>query len=431
MKLQPVSRERLDDHVRHLCEEIGVRLAGTSGDEAAAAYCEGEFRRTGAHVRRESFQVRSRDVARESLEILIGDAWLPFPSSLFSNTPGTGGQPIEAPLVLFEAPAEVRMPDLSHLRGRAVIHLGCHIESREAYARLIEAKPAFLLFVDIRYPGAVPLADGMFPSYSREIGAVPTVNVAYQDAWRWVVEGARAARLIVEGGMRPAASENVIAELPGADPDAPVIFLGAHHDTQAGSVGADDNASGVAGILELARVLAPLWRKRTIRLISFGAEEQLSVGSAVYVRARAEELAARGGLIINFDSFGSPMGWTEIIANGPREIEDLARRTFEERSLYVKILRDIMPYADHFPFVAAGVPGMTIQRSNCAAGRFFHHRPDDDPSRISCALMARILDPVAALVADLAAAPVLPFEAAIPQDQAREVHRFWVDLFGG
>ncbi|MBN1420819.1 MAG: Zn-dependent exopeptidase M28, partial [Planctomycetes bacterium] len=284
---------------------------------------------------------------------------------------------------------------------------------------------------DIRYPGGVPLADGMFPSYTRDIGAVPTVNVAYQDAWRWVVEGARAARLTVEGGMRPAATENVIAELPGADPNAGSIFLGAHHDTQAASVGADDNASGVAGILELARVLAPVPRKRTIRLISFGAEEQLSVGSATYVRARAEEMRAHGRLIVNLDSFGSPMGWTELIVNGPRELEDLARRAFASHRLPVRILREIVPYADHFPFVAAAVPGITCQRSNCASGRFFHHRPDDDRTRVSCALMARILDAVANLVAEIAAAPALPFPREIPEDQRREVERFWVDLFGG
>ncbi|MBN1417813.1 MAG: hypothetical protein JXP34_03505, partial [Planctomycetes bacterium] len=144
MTIGAVSAERLDAHLRCLCDQIGVRLAGTSADEEAAAYCEGEFRRTGAHVRRESFGIRTRDVARESLEVLIGDAWIAFPCSLFSNTPGTEGRPIEAPLAVFEAPAETGASDLSHLRGKAVLHLGCHIESREAYACLIEAKPAFL-----------------------------------------------------------------------------------------------------------------------------------------------------------------------------------------------------------------------------------------------------------------------------------------------
>lgn len=72
-----------------------------------------------------------------------------------------------------------------------------------------------LLFVDIRYPGATVLADVMFPAYTRTIGALPTVNVAYQDAWRWRMDRATAARLTVEGGMRDSESENVVLDLPG------------------------------------------------------------------------------------------------------------------------------------------------------------------------------------------------------------------------
>ena len=65
--------------------------------------------------------------------------------------PAMGGALVEAPLVFFEAPTEYAREDLSHLRGKAVVHLGCHIESRAAYQRLMQAEPAFLLFVDIRY----------------------------------------------------------------------------------------------------------------------------------------------------------------------------------------------------------------------------------------------------------------------------------------
>src|SRR5262249_44179150 len=150
----------------------------------------------------------------------------------------------------------------SSLRGKAVVHLGCHIESREHYRRLIQAEPAFLLFVDVRYPGNTPLADGMFPAYTRAIGARPTVNVAYMDAWRWKVENASRARLAVTGGMQPGTSTNVIADLPASEADASLLYVGAHHDTQAGSPGADDNGSGVSGLLELARVLSQTPRRR-------------------------------------------------------------------------------------------------------------------------------------------------------------------------
>ena len=50
-------------------------------------------------------------------------------------------------------------------------------------------------------------------------------------------------------------ADNVIVRIPAAQPDAPILIIGAHYDTAGSSPGADDNASGVAALLELARAL--------------------------------------------------------------------------------------------------------------------------------------------------------------------------------
>ncbi len=429
--LAPVSARRLDAVMRELTERIGVRLSGTAADRITTRAVAKAFRESGARVWTESFPVQARVVKSERLEIRVGGRWRVFPASLFSNTPGTGGKAVEAPLVFFESPAEYSRPDLSHLRGKAVVHLGCHIESRAAYRRLIEAKPSFLLFVDVRHPGATPLADGMFPAYTRALGAVPVMNVAYQDAWDWQRAGASAARLCVVGGMRPGYSDNVIAELPGRELSAGILALSAHHDTQADSPGADDNASGVAGLVELARVLTPLPRRRTIRLISFGAEEQLSVGSAAYVRSHRREVARAFRLMFNLDSIGSGLAWTELTCNGPARLAETVMPWFTARGLYPAMRTVLVPYADHFPFVAAGVPGVWMWRRNCTEGRFFHHRPDDDMSRISLPVMAAHMDALAAGIADWAERKTLPFPCAIPKPQRAAIKEMWNDLFEG
>jgi hypothetical protein len=338
---------------------------------------------------------------------------------------------VEAPLVFFEAVTGYQNPDLSWLRGKAVVHLGCHIESREHYRRLMRAEPAFLLFVDIRYPGDVPLADGMFPSYTKDLGAQPTVNVAYQDAWRWKRDGAAAARLRVVGDRLESTSANIVGELPGTDPDSGILYMGGHHDTQAGTVGADDNACGTVALLELARVLAPLPRKRTLRLISFGAEEQLSVGSAEYVRRHRQEVETAGKFMFNFDSFGSLLGWSELNGNGPETMLPLVKKAFSDRGIYVKTGREVVPYTDQFPFAVAGVPGVWLYRRNCTAGRFFHHRHDDDMSKISCDVMASHLNAAAAIMAHLLNAEEFPVDADIPIEQREQILTYWEDLYGG
>lgn len=426
--MQHASPSRIEEHLRFLTEEIGVRLAGSPGERRAADYVGEQFAAAGARVLMETFPVRERRVEKEELEILMDGDWRGFACSLFSNTPGTGGQPVEAELYFFESPAAYRNPDLSHLRGKGVVHLGCHIESRDQYRRLLAAEPAFLLAVDIRYPADVPLADGMFPAYTEAVGAVPTINVAYMDAWEWKQRGATRARLRVTGGMRPGTSQNVIADLPGQSLD--VMVVGGHHDTQAASVGADDNGSGVAALLELARLLGHKRRKRGIRLISFGAEEQLSVGSAAYVRRHRAELGSVP-FMFNVDSFGSLLGWNELTCNGPEEMVRAVVQPFEARGHWVQPTSRVMPYADHFPFLAAGIPAAFLSRNNCTAGRFFHHRPDDDLSRVSTHLMAGLVDAGAALLSDLAEVDPFPFPRRIPSEQAAQTQRVWEDLFGG
>lgn len=428
--IQSISAANVTAHLRMLTETIGVRLAGSAGERAAAAYLVEQAQALGLAVHEESFAVRERAVTSETLELRVDGVWLAFPCSLFSNTPGTGGRPVEAPLCVFEAPAEYARPDLSHLRGKAVLHLGTHIESREHYRRLIAAEPAFLLFVDIRHPGTTALADGMFPAYTQAVGAVPTVNVAFQDAWEWVRRGATAARLTVAGGMRDATSTNVIIDLPG-DPDAGLLFVGGHHDTQAASPGADDNGTGVVAVLELARVLAPLPRRRGIRLISFGAEEQLSVGSAAYVRKHRADLQRHGRFMWNCDSFGSFMGWTQLICNGSAAMAEWLAAQFAARGLWTQTPTTITPYADHFPFVVAGVPSVFLYRTNCTSGRFFHHRPDDDLARVSAPLVATLLEASAAVLQDLATRTDLPFPATVDPVFVEPVRRYWDDLFGG
>ena len=66
---------------------------------------------------------------------------------------------------------------------------------------------------------------------------------------------------------------NVEADLPGSDSATGTIIVGAHYDSVAGTVGANDNATGVAAVLELARQLRASKLRRTVRFVLFVNEE--------------------------------------------------------------------------------------------------------------------------------------------------------------
>jgi aminopeptidase YwaD len=96
---------------------------------------------------------------------------------------------------------------------------------------------------------------------------------------------------------------NVIAELPGSAPGAPILELGAHYDTVSRSVGADDNASGVAGLLEIARVLSGDQLQNTVRFCFFGLEEHGMFGSAYHAAQVVERNEPVEGIFV-FEMIG-------------------------------------------------------------------------------------------------------------------------------
>lgn len=86
---------------------------------------------------------------------------------------------------------------------------------------------------------------------------------------------------------------NIIAERQGTEQPDRVIVVGAHYDSVAGSPGADDNASGVATLLELARVYAKTNFRKTVRFVAFTLEEppffrSRHMGSRIYARSLKE-----------------------------------------------------------------------------------------------------------------------------------------------
>lgn len=72
---------------------------------------------------------------------------------------------------------------------------------------------------------------------------------------------------------------NIIAEIEGSRQKDAVLIIGAHYDSVLGSPGADDNASGIAGMLELARLFRNLKPRHTVRFIAFTLEEPPVFGS--------------------------------------------------------------------------------------------------------------------------------------------------------
>lgn len=428
--METLSRN-LEKHVRALTDDIGIRLAGSQQEYEAALYIEKQFRQYSDSVVIEKFPVMERCVDEEKLEVRLNGQWHSFPCSLFSSALSTDGKRVEADLVFFDTATGYQRADLSFLTGKAVVHLGCHIESEDNYRRLMEAKPAFILFVDTRYTGTVQLADGLFPAYVRKYGAVPSLNVAYMDSWKWLQGKADRAAVSVTGGTRKAETTVVVCTLPGTDPDSGTIYAGGHHDTQAGTVGADDNAIGSACVIELARLLSAKPHKRTFKLISFGAEEQLSLGSASYIRKHRAEITENGVFMCNFDSMGSALGWMELTVNATPALRTLMKEVYNRHDIYYVEHLEPCPYTDQFPFAACTVPGVWLFRKNCLGGNYYHHRIDNTPDIIGFDQAAKLVNASAALISELADREDITPYRGIPAEIQAKVDTMFNAVYGG
>jgi len=100
---------------------------------------------------------------------------------------------------------------------------------------------------------------------------------------------------------------NVVAEKKGTISPERVVILGAHYDTVPGSPGADDNASAVAVLLEVARNMRAIPLRSTIRFIAFTLEEYGYVGSTHHARkARKEGEEIVGMISLEMVGFTAP-----------------------------------------------------------------------------------------------------------------------------
>ncbi|MEA5597312.1 M20/M25/M40 family metallo-hydrolase [Rivularia sp. UHCC 0363] len=92
---------------------------------------------------------------------------------------------------------------------------------------------------------------------------------------------------------------NVFAEKQGRDRNAGAILIAAHYDTVFKSPGADDNASGVAVLLEIARLFSSASTPRTLQLAFFDKEEAGLLGSRAFVDNEARLQNLRGVIVMD------------------------------------------------------------------------------------------------------------------------------------
>ena len=247
-------------------------------------------------------------------------------------------------------------------------------------------------------------------------------------------------------------THNIIAVLPGKDKRLKheYIVVGSHYDhlgmggegsgsrrpdTLGVHPGADDNASGDAVVLELAKHFKKVGSPRSIIFMFFGAEEQGLVGSKKFLEWMKQDDAQRRNLpdslkgivaMVNLDMVGRMRDHAlSVSGTGTSSaFKAMAESVAEQTGVHVSCVPDGYGPSDQASFVAADIPVLFLT----TGGHMEYHTPADVPSTLNYEGMEQTLAYTQELVTRLAAMPTTPNYISVPGTQTMKHAKFKVTL---
>ena len=294
--------ERITAHLTALQEiaddHDGTRFAGTAGYDASVEYAAGALRDLGFDV--ETPEVEYTGFAElPGTTLDVGGESFSGPDELHALIYSASGD-VTAPVALLEG-SGCEPEDFDGVEpGAIALTVGGGCLRRQQVMNAIEAGVAAFL---VGYPGRGP-GEIYRPTLVDPDGIdIPVVSVTDDAIQAIEAIGDEPIHLKVTTEREPAVLRNVIAEF-GDGPK--VVIVGAHLDSVLEGPGINDNGSGVAAVLEIARGVAEggIPDGTAVRIGLWGGEELGLVGSRAYVQSLEDDPVA----YLNLDMAGSPNG---------------------------------------------------------------------------------------------------------------------------
>jgi len=401
------------DLTEGLTTEVGQRLAATDAEARARGWAVKKLTAMGfANVHVEPFTMPVWTRGAERAEIVS-----PFPQKLVIAALGYSGstvpQGVTGEIAYFDSVDALRAAPDSAVKGK-IVFIDHHMMANQdgsGYGQFgaprrqgptIASKKGALGVV-IRsigtdhhrnpHTGVQYFTDGATPIPA---GALPVPDA--EQLVRILKRGKPVVMhlTLVSERREGAQSGNVIAEVPGRDPKAPILLVGGHLDSWDQGTGAIDDGTGVAITAAAAKHIMDAGRPlRTIRVVWFGAEEPGGLGGKAYAEAHGKESYAIAGE----SDFGADRVWrfsSQHMKTDPAIYAQLAAALAPLG--IVKNDKGDADGTDVEPTIQAGAPWISLSQDGT---RYFdyHHTPDDTLDKVD---PAQLRQNVAAWTAALA-----------------------------
>jgi hypothetical protein len=213
-------------------------------------------------------------------------------------------------------------------------------------------------------------------------------------------------------------AQNVVGYIEGSDPELKneYIVIGAHYDhlgmggegsgsrkidTVAVHNGADDNASGVAALIQAGKILSSKKLKRSVVFVAFDGEESGLLGSGAFVKEPPVDIK-KIILMLNFDMVGRFNDKTKYINVGGSgtfdNAEALLKKDSDTNSIKITFSPEGYGPSDHASFYSESIPVLYFSTGTHPD----YHMPEDDTEKINIKGIQKIVDVSCILISDLA-----------------------------
>lgn len=389
-----ISEENLLATLNTLASKDNARITGFEGEREAADYITQQFKALGLEVDEQPFPVKAYLCENVAVTVVSdGNRSLEDIRVLnFSGATPKDGLTSELISVGKGSAADFADKDV---KGKIVL-----VQRGGEYYRIKVARAAQMGAV-----GAVfydPATEGAIAATLGEPSLIPGISLTRADGETLenslIAGEAVTLKLTVDSSVADSESQNVLGLLKSqSNPEGKRLVVGAHYDS-VDTPGANDNASGVAAILEIARVLenAKIDLPYDIQFIAFGAEEIGLIGSTHYVDTKDSSDGATLIGMINLDMVGIGDTINFATTNG-QDGSDLVKQAVAiSARLKYNSTKLEEESSDHAPFSYTGVPAMMFYVTEDHG----YHTDLDTVDRVDMEILKQVCNLGAALCAE-------------------------------
>lgn len=350
--VQEVSGARAYEHVLALSQRVGPHVAGTPEDRTTATYIARQLESDGYAVEWQAFPFRYFGVRSVELSVPALSTLVLHPQvMIYSPSSPAGGVTTGLIDAGIGRPEDMRGKPLA---GKIALIARGTLPFRDKAVNAAAAGAAAVVIYNSRAEAFVGTIGGTDVK-------IPVVAVSGAEGLQLLDlmrSGSVTAHLNVQTVAETRTTWNIIGTKRGSRDPHRVLVVGGHRDTVAAGPGANDNTSGTAVTLELARALSRVPLAATVRFVLFGAEEEGLIGSDYYAKHMDTTDSVIGMVNLDMEGVGErlQLAWFR----GPDTLVTVAARLAEQLGIRAFVARS--EGSDHLSFERVGVPVVFLLR---------------------------------------------------------------------